>query len=160
MLKYSFLILLLQLSMRLSHCACIHCFFCKSSKLATEITTISLIIQPFSSCRKGPIQPVLMTVMQRMGNKKVTLVENLEFYGIMAEKVAHTAQKLAAASTTGKYSLEKKFCCFCSYFLSNDSLVYTIVIIIKSTDFACTCFDVMGWLMFLELPACTEKPMH
>jgi translation initiation factor 2D len=50
--------------------------------------------------RKGPIQPVLMTVMQRMGNKKVTLVENLEFYGIMAEKVAHTAQKLAAASTT------------------------------------------------------------
>lgn len=45
----------------------------------------------------------MMTVMQRMGNKKVTLVENLEFYGIPSDKLAHTAQKLAAASTTGMY---------------------------------------------------------
>lgn len=42
-----------------------------------------------------------MTVVQRTGNKKVTLVDNLDLYGIPAEEVAHTLQRIAAASTTG-----------------------------------------------------------
>ena len=51
--------------------------------------------------RRGKLQPVQMTVVQRTGNKKVTLVDNLDLYGIPAEEVAHTLQRIAAASTTG-----------------------------------------------------------
>ena len=50
--------------------------------------------------RKGQLLPVQMTVVQRAGNKKVTLVHNLELYGIPAEELAHTVQRRAAASTT------------------------------------------------------------
>ena len=55
------------------------------------------------SNRKGHLQPVLMTMMQRAGNKKVTIVENVELYGIPAHKLAQTAQRIAAASATGTY---------------------------------------------------------
>ena len=51
--------------------------------------------------RKGRLQPVQMTVVQRTGNKKVTLVDNLDLYGISAVQLAHTVQRLAASSTTG-----------------------------------------------------------
>ena len=44
-----------------------------------------------------------MTIMQRTGNKKVTIVENVEFYGIPADKLAQTAQRMAAASATGTF---------------------------------------------------------
>jgi translation initiation factor 2D len=54
--------------------------------------------------RKGLLQPVSMIVVQRAGNKKVTLVENLELYGISAEKLSHTAQRTAAASATVEVS--------------------------------------------------------
>lgn len=42
-----------------------------------------------------------MTVAQRTGNKKVTLVDNVELYGISAQLLAQTLQRTAAASATG-----------------------------------------------------------
>ena len=53
--------------------------------------------------RRGNLEPVRLTLAQRMGNKKVTLIDNLEVYGIPAADVAHSLQKVAAASTTGTY---------------------------------------------------------
>ncbi|XP_065910424.1 eukaryotic translation initiation factor 2D-like isoform X2 [Dysidea avara] len=50
--------------------------------------------------KKGKLQPVKLTVTQRASNKKVTLVDNLECYGISPVDFAHSMQKLAAASTT------------------------------------------------------------
>lgn len=42
-----------------------------------------------------------MTVVQRTGNKKVTLVDNLDLYGIPPEQLARTVQRIAATSTSG-----------------------------------------------------------
>ena len=47
------------------------------------------------------MEPVRLTLAQRTGNKKVTLIDNLNVYGIPASDVAHSLQKIAAASTTG-----------------------------------------------------------
>ena len=76
-------------------------FMLSRPTVSRKVLAIYSTLLSHTACRKGPLQPVLMTVMQRMGNKKVTVVENLEFYGIPAEKVGHIAQKLAAASTSG-----------------------------------------------------------
>ena len=54
------------------------------------------------SCnRKGKLEPVKLTVALRTGNKKVTLVDNLEMYFISPTELAHTIQKVVAASSTG-----------------------------------------------------------
>ena len=50
--------------------------------------------------RRGKLYPVKLSLVQKMGNKKVTLVDNLECYGIPASDLAQSLQKLAAASTT------------------------------------------------------------
>ena len=52
--------------------------------------------------RRGKLEPVRLTLAQRMGNKKVTLVDNLDVYGIPATDVAHSLQRVAAASATGE----------------------------------------------------------
>lgn len=38
---------------------------------------------------KGPLPPISLTVAQRTGNKKVTLVEGFETYGIDPQRLAH-----------------------------------------------------------------------
>lgn len=53
-----------------------------------------------SSVRKGNIENVEVKVEQRMGNKKVTLVKNLELFGIDPNDFAHQIQLAAASSTT------------------------------------------------------------
>ena len=53
-----------------------------------------------------------MMVVQRTGNKKVTLVDNLGLYGIPADELAHTLQKVVAASTTGRF-LVHVYTCTC-----------------------------------------------
>ncbi|XP_013384518.1 eukaryotic translation initiation factor 2D [Lingula anatina] len=50
--------------------------------------------------KKGGIQPIKINVAQRAGNKKVTLLENLETYGIDPHEFAHTVQIDVACSTT------------------------------------------------------------
>ena len=50
--------------------------------------------------KRGKLEPVRLTLSQRTGNKKVTLVDNLHYYGIPPADVAQTLQKMAAASTT------------------------------------------------------------
>jgi len=50
--------------------------------------------------KKGKLEPIKITVDTRTGNKKVTLIQNLETYGINPEKVAHHAQVAVAASTS------------------------------------------------------------
>lgn len=51
--------------------------------------------------KRGKLELVRLSLVQKMGNKKVTLVDNLEYYGIPAADVAQSLQKMAAASTTG-----------------------------------------------------------
>ncbi|KAG8183564.1 hypothetical protein JTE90_025124 [Oedothorax gibbosus] len=50
--------------------------------------------------KKGKLEPITVTVDTRTGNKKVTLVHNLDTYGINPDKVAHHVQVAVAASTS------------------------------------------------------------
>lgn len=50
--------------------------------------------------KKGKLEPIKVTIDKRTGNKKVTLIQNLEVYGINPEKIAHHAQVAVAASTS------------------------------------------------------------
>ncbi|PFX20867.1 Eukaryotic translation initiation factor 2D [Stylophora pistillata] len=50
--------------------------------------------------RKGKIDSIEIKVEQRMGNKKVTLIRNLESYGIDPQEFAHNVQIKAACSTS------------------------------------------------------------
>ncbi|CAH3156749.1 unnamed protein product [Pocillopora meandrina] len=50
--------------------------------------------------RKGKIESIEIKVEQRMGNKKVTLIRNLESYGIDPQEFAHNVQIKAASSTS------------------------------------------------------------
>lgn len=49
---------------------------------------------------KGKVQPITMVISNRSGNKKVTLVDNLELYGIPIQKFAKQCQHGVAASTS------------------------------------------------------------
>lgn len=49
--------------------------------------------------RKGKLESISITVAKRSGNKKVTLVDNLEIYGINIDEVASACQRGVAAST-------------------------------------------------------------
>ena len=72
-----------------------------------------------------------MTVVQRTGNKKVTLVDNLDLYGISAEEVAHMMKKIAAASTTGNCFVVYIFRIhFVSHIRSNYCSTYVVVLCI------------------------------
>lgn len=57
---------------------------------------------------KGTIPPIEITTAQRSGNKKVTLVYNLEIYGIEPEKFAHEVQVGVAASTSVSQAASKR----------------------------------------------------
>uniref|UniRef100_A0A8C6XCW6 Eukaryotic translation initiation factor 2D n=2 Tax=Elapidae TaxID=8602 RepID=A0A8C6XCW6_NAJNA len=50
--------------------------------------------------RKGNILPIDVTVAQRSSNKKVTIIKNLELYGLDPQAVASTLQQKVQASTT------------------------------------------------------------
>lgn len=50
--------------------------------------------------KKGSLEPISLAVVQRASNKKVTLVHNLETYGVDPEAFAHTVQIGVAASTS------------------------------------------------------------
>ena len=50
--------------------------------------------------RKGKLELIEIKVEQRMGNKKVTLVHNLEYYGIDPADFSHKLQLKAASSTS------------------------------------------------------------
>ncbi|KAF2884982.1 hypothetical protein ILUMI_21203 [Ignelater luminosus] len=49
--------------------------------------------------RKGKLEAISITVAKRSGNKKVTLVDNLEIFGINIDEVASACQRGVAAST-------------------------------------------------------------
>ncbi|XP_013783321.1 eukaryotic translation initiation factor 2D-like [Limulus polyphemus] len=57
---------------------------------------------------KGELQPIEIVVVQRSGNKKVTLLYNLETFGIDPTKLAHQIQVGIAASTSVGPSVTKK----------------------------------------------------
>ncbi|GFT71452.1 eukaryotic translation initiation factor 2D [Nephila pilipes] len=50
--------------------------------------------------KKGKLEPIQVTIDKRTGNKKVTLITNLEVYGINPEKLAQHVQVAVAASTS------------------------------------------------------------
>lgn len=56
-----------------------------------------------SMYRQTKLEPVRLTVTTRTGNKKATLVDNLDYYGISPTDVVHQVQRIAAASATGTY---------------------------------------------------------
>ena len=60
--------------------------------------------------RRGRLEPVRLTLVQRMGNKKVTLVDNLDMYGIPPTELAQTMQRVAAASSTGTVGRAYSLC--------------------------------------------------
>jgi len=60
-----------------------------------------------SKLKKGKIEPIEVKLQQRTGNKKVTLVQNLEHYGIDPSEFAHQIQLSAASSTTVNSSVDK-----------------------------------------------------
>ncbi|GJQ78855.1 hypothetical protein Trydic_g8647 [Trypoxylus dichotomus] len=49
---------------------------------------------------KGKIQPIIMSTQTRSGNKKVTLIDNLELFGIKLSEFAKECQHGVAASTS------------------------------------------------------------
>lgn len=49
---------------------------------------------------KGKVEPITMVISNRSGNKKVTLIDNLELYGIPIYEFAKQCQHGVAASTT------------------------------------------------------------
>ena len=51
--------------------------------------------------RRMKLEPVRLNVTTRTGNKRVTLVDNLEYFDISAVDIAHQVQRIAAASATG-----------------------------------------------------------
>lgn len=53
------------------------------------------------SLRRTKLEPVRLSVTTRTGNKKATLVDNLEYYGIAPTDIVHQVQRIAAASATG-----------------------------------------------------------
>ncbi|XP_064625145.1 eukaryotic translation initiation factor 2D-like [Lineus longissimus] len=50
--------------------------------------------------KKGKVEPVTFMIAQRGGNKKVTLIENLEQFGISPKQFAHEVQIGVACSTS------------------------------------------------------------
>ncbi|KFV64827.1 Eukaryotic translation initiation factor 2D, partial [Dryobates pubescens] len=50
--------------------------------------------------RKGNIEPIDITVAQRSANKKVTIIKNLELYGLDPQAVANLLQQKVQASAT------------------------------------------------------------
>lgn len=59
------------------------------------------------SLRCTKLEPVRLSVTTRTGNKKATLVDNLEYYGISPIDIAQQVQRVAAASATG---ITKGYC--------------------------------------------------
>ena len=53
--------------------------------------------------RRTKLEPVRLSITTRTGNKKATLVDNLDYYGISPADVVHQIQRIAAASATGTY---------------------------------------------------------
>lgn len=76
----------------------------------TPCYTMSVDGQPETKIQ-GRVEPISMVISNRKGNKKVTLVNNLELYGISIHEFAKQCQHGVAASTTvspipGKKSLQ------------------------------------------------------
>ena len=57
----------------------------------------------WNTCRRTKLEPIRLSVTTRTGNKKATLVDNLDYYGISPADVVHQVQRIAAASATGTY---------------------------------------------------------
>ncbi|XP_071799844.1 eukaryotic translation initiation factor 2D-like [Asterias amurensis] len=52
------------------------------------------------SVRKGKLQPIQLKIEKKSGNKNVTVIQNLEFYGIEPKEFAHRLQVGVAASSS------------------------------------------------------------
>lgn len=53
-----------------------------------------------STVIKGKLEPINMVIQRRSGNKKVTLVDNLEVYGINVGNFSKECQRALSVSTT------------------------------------------------------------
>ncbi|XP_063928992.1 eukaryotic translation initiation factor 2D isoform X2 [Zophobas morio] len=92
---------------------------CKTENLITWEEVMEKVCEAMKSCykvtsgneelvNKGKVSPITLTVSQRSGNKKVTLVDNLELFGIRIADFAKECQHGVAASTSISKPLGKK----------------------------------------------------
>lgn len=84
---------------------------CKTENLITWEEVIEKVCDSMKSCykvksghdeilNKGKVSPITISVSVRSGNKKVTLVDNLELFGINLNEFSKECQHGVAASTT------------------------------------------------------------
>ncbi|ERL87099.1 eukaryotic translation initiation factor 2D [Dendroctonus ponderosae] len=69
---------------------------CESMKSCFKVSSGN----DFSQLNKGKVSPIYMSVSTRSGNKKVTLVDNLEVFGVNIQEFAKECQHGVAASTS------------------------------------------------------------
>lgn len=77
---------------------------CQSMKTCFKVTTAKEEV-----LNKGKVSPITMTISQRSGNKKVTLIDNLELFGIHVPDFAKECQHGVAASTSISKPPGKKY---------------------------------------------------
>lgn len=87
----------------------------KWDKITSRITnkmskgySIQFSNQEIPSVHKGKLEMIEMIVGSRSGNKKVTLIHNLDVYGIDPQEFAHKCQVGVAASSTINEAANKK----------------------------------------------------
>lgn len=68
-----------------------------------------LITADEEKVEKGKIEPINIKVETRSGNKKVTLIDNLELFGIKLTEFSKECQHGVAASTTTSKLPGKKY---------------------------------------------------
>jgi translation initiation factor 2D len=92
---------------------------CKTENYITWEELMERVCDAMKSCykvtagneelfNKGKVSPITITVSQRSGNKKVTLVDNLELFGIRIADFAKECQHGVAASTSISKPIGKK----------------------------------------------------
>ncbi|EFA12044.2 eukaryotic translation initiation factor 2D isoform X2 [Tribolium castaneum] len=92
---------------------------CKTESCITWEELMEKVCEAMKSCykvsnantefvNKGKVSPITLTVSQRSGNKKVTLVNNLELFGIQPTEFAKECQIGVGASTSVTRPLGRK----------------------------------------------------
>lgn len=80
------------------------------SRLLSKMTPVHRVVFPGQQTpiyRKGKVECIKVDVIQRASNKKVTLVENLELFGINSKVFAHCVQVKMGCSATVQSSAAK-----------------------------------------------------
>jgi translation initiation factor 2D len=120
---------------------------CKTENYITWEELMERVCDAMKSCykvtagneelfNKGKVSPITITVSQRSGNKKVTLVDNLELFGIRIADFAKECQHGVAASTSISKPIGKK----CDQLLVQGNQVLFVYNLLTGIDQFLLCF--------------------